>query len=225
MQNSLQNNFKKVYAFARRGLLWQLCFAVFLSGIFVVADTNHEFTTNSFKNSCAKNSCFLSEKEVLQSLFIENELQKLKFINSKTKLEIGKAIIKASDETGLPEKLIWALIRHESSFKPRAVSTVGAKGLTQLMPNTARAFCGLTADHVFVIEDNVMCGSRYLKKLVGDFDGDLKLALAAYNVGPSHIKKLIKNNQVHGFKQVKSLIPRSTRKYVSSIQASYLKTV
>lgn len=93
-------------------------------------------------------------------------------------------IIKASRKHKVDPHLIKAIIATESGFNPRAVSPVGAKGLMQLMPRTARAM-GLS--DAFNPEKNVDAGVRYFKILLDSFDGDIKLALAAYNAGITRV--------------------------------------
>lgn len=95
-------------------------------------------------------------------------------------------IKKAADQFQLPERLISSIIQHESNFNTDAVSTAGAQGLMQLMPGTAK-FLGVK--NSFDPEQNIMGGARYLKQMLNQFDGDMKLALAAYNAGPGNVKK------------------------------------
>jgi soluble lytic murein transglycosylase-like protein len=91
----------------------------------------------------------------------------------------------ASQTTGLPERLIATLIAGESAFKPDAVSKTGALGLTQLMPDTAKAL-GVNPHNV---AENVMGGARYLAQQIVHFNGNLPLAFAAYNAGPGAVEK------------------------------------
>ncbi len=86
---------------------------------------------------------------------------------------------------GIPEKLFLNLIRAESNFNPRAVSPKGAKGLCQLMPETAKRF-GVTDP--FDIDENLRAGAAYLKRLYRKY-GNWKLALAAYNAGPDAVDR------------------------------------
>lgn len=91
-----------------------------------------------------------------------------------------------ADRYDLDPSLVEAVIEAESNFNDRAVSEKGAVGLMQLMPATASA---MGAHNPFNPEDNIEAGVRYLRELLERFDGDLTLALAAYNAGPSNVEK------------------------------------
>ena len=95
-------------------------------------------------------------------------------------------ISQIANETGLDPKLLHALVIVESAYDIAAVSPVGARGLTQLMPATAREL-GVT--NAFDTEQNLRGGARYLAIQIGRF-GDLRLALAAYNSGPGRVARL-----------------------------------
>ena len=94
-------------------------------------------------------------------------------------------IQKAAKRYEVDPALVKALIMAESSYNPRAVSRKGARGLMQLMPKTARA---LGVEDSFDPEDNIDAGVRYFKQLLKQFDGDLKLAIAAYNAGSRKVR-------------------------------------
>jgi hypothetical protein len=95
-------------------------------------------------------------------------------------------ISKIAIETGLDPKLLHALVIIESAYNVRAVSPVGARGLTQLMPGTAAE---LGVRDVYDTEQNLRAGARYLAIQIGRFS-DVRLALAAYNSGPNRVARL-----------------------------------
>jgi soluble lytic murein transglycosylase-like protein len=94
-------------------------------------------------------------------------------------------VIQAAGRYQVDPALIKAIIMAESGYNTRAISKKGAKGLMQLMPATARA---LGVEDVFNPRQNISGGVRYFKQLVNQFDGDIKLALAAYNAGSRKVR-------------------------------------
>jgi len=94
-------------------------------------------------------------------------------------------ILQAASRHDIDPALVKAIIMAESGYNPNAISKRGAKGLMQLMPSTAEA---LGVEDVFNPEQNISGGVRYFKKLVNRFDGDIKLALAAYNAGSKIVR-------------------------------------
>ncbi|MGM0452597.1 MAG: transglycosylase SLT domain-containing protein [Thermodesulfobacteriota bacterium] len=103
--------------------------------------------------------------------------------------------------------LVKAVIKAESAFNPEAVSTAGARGLMQIMPANFDTF-GL--GDPFNPEENIHAGTRYLKQLITRYDGDLHLALAAYNAGPKAV------DQYSGIPPYEE-----TRNYVDRVLAYY----
>jgi soluble lytic murein transglycosylase-like protein len=95
------------------------------------------------------------------------------------------AVAKAADRHQVDRHLLMALVKVESGFDPQAVSPVGAKGLCQLMPRTARY---LDVSDPFDPYQNLNAGARYLAQLINQF-GDLRLALAGYNAGPVKVRQ------------------------------------
>ena len=95
-------------------------------------------------------------------------------------------IAKAAAKHQMDPKLLHAVIQAESAYNPHAISSAGAVGLMQLMPDTARRY-GVTDRHD--AEQNVDGGTRYLKDLMGMFNSNLKLAVAGYNAGEGAVMK------------------------------------
>lgn len=117
--------------------------------------------------------------------------------------------------------LVQSLIRQESGFDPRAKSPVGATGLMQLMPATARHFS--TSKKQLQDPDlNVRAGIRFLEKLVSRFDGEVHMALAAYNAGPLKVEQWKKRYPTSDSMLFVDTIPyRETREYVAFILRNY----
>lgn len=93
-------------------------------------------------------------------------------------------------------QIAFELVRVESRFNPRAVSPVGALGLTQLMPATAQILSpGISRQQIFERETNLRLGFRFFKSLLGKYDGDVRLALLAYNRGPATVDRLLAAGQ------------------------------
>jgi len=117
------------------------------------------------------------------------------------------AIARAAQQTGLHPALVRAIIKTESNYDPMAVSRAGALGLMQLMPQTAERH--QVAD-VFDPEQNISGGTKHLRYLLDRFQGNLPLALAAYNAGESAVDRY------------RSLPPyNETRRYVQKVLRYY----
>ena len=95
-------------------------------------------------------------------------------------------VLKAANRHKVEPAMVMAIIMAESSYNPKAISKKGAKGLMQLMPTTARS---LGVKDIFNPEHNINAGVRYFKKLLNRFDGDVELALAAYNAGSRKVRE------------------------------------
>jgi soluble lytic murein transglycosylase-like protein len=90
----------------------------------------------------------------------------------------------ASRQFDVDPHLVKAIIKAESSFDPHAISESGAQGLMQLMPDTAR---DMRVDNPFDPEENILGGTKYLGLLLKRFKRNMRLAVAAYNVGPTTV--------------------------------------
>lgn len=122
-------------------------------------------------------------------------------------------------EERTPPELVW-LAEVESSFDPQAKSPVGAAGLFQLMPPTAKDL-GLSTwlpDERLHPEKNARAAAQYLRRLYGRFN-DWELALAAYNAGESRVAALLKKSDVKTFDAIASKLPAETQMYVPKFEA------
>lgn len=124
---------------------------------------------------------------------------------------LSAVILEASRKHGVDPRLVAAVAARESAFNPNALSAVGASGIMQLMPETAK-FLGVT--NPLDARESVFGGARYLRTLLDTYRGDLDLTLAAYNAGPGAVQRY---NGVPPF--------RETQAYVKSIRAAYERAV
>lgn len=106
--------------------------------------------------------------------------------------------------------LIRAIIIQESGGDPQAISHKGAKGLMQLMPQTARE---MGVKDVFDPEENIFAGTKYFRKLLDKFKGDLILSLAAYNAGPGAVERY---GGIPPFKETRDFVKRVLEIYRNS---------
>lgn len=125
-----------------------------------------------------------------------------------SKAQIEQMIEKVAGKYNLDANLVKAIIKQESNFNPNAISFAGAKGLMQLMPATAQK---LGVKDVFDPVQNIEGGAKHLRYLLNKYNGNLVLALAAYNAGTGNVAKY---NGIPPFKE--------TQNYVKKILSNYL---
>jgi soluble lytic murein transglycosylase len=109
-----------------------------------------------------------------------------KSLNSDVTRRYDSIITEAAQRHGVSFSLLKAMIKIESDFNPRAISTAGAMGLMQIMPQNIKR---LKIQNPFDPRENIMGGTRYLKQMIDRFNGKLPLALAAYNAGPNTVER------------------------------------
>lgn len=125
-----------------------------------------------------------------------------------SKSQILNMVNQIARKNGVDEKLVQALIKQESGFNPNATSKAGAMGLMQLMPATAKA---MGVQDPYNATQNVEGGVKYLKSLLNKYNGNVILALSAYNAGPGAVDKY---DGVPPYKE--------TQNYVKNILSNYL---
>jgi hypothetical protein len=115
---------------------------------------------------------------------------------------------------GVAPELVASVIAVESNFNPNAVSWRYARGLMQLMPQTAARF-GVTK--IFDPQQNIDAGTRYLKELMVRYNGDLSLTLAAYNAGPERVEQY---RAVPPYRETQDYVRRVTEKFRTTYHAA-----
>ncbi len=137
------------------------------------------------------------------------------------KLQYADLVEAASKEFGVEEAVIYAVIYCESNFDADAVSTVGARGLMQMMPATfaeMQGYLGETydADALFEPQISIRYGTYYLSRMYDRF-GDWELAFAAYNAGPTAVAQWLKNDEYSQNGKLVNIPYPETEKYVEKV--------
>ena len=136
---------------------------------------------------------------------------------SRNKNAFDQLIRQAAQQHGVSEGLVKAIMHTESGFNINARSPVGAQGLMQLMPATARRF---NVSNAYDPQQNIFGGVKYLSWLLKRFNGDTRLAIAAYNAGEGNVDKY---GDVPPFRETRDYVKRVTSRY-QNLYASGLGT-
>ena len=123
----------------------------------------------------------------------------------KVSAELATVIFDVALAERLDPELAFRMVKLESDFNPRAVSKVGAIGLVQVMPSTARLFDkSVTREDLFDPKTNLRIGFHYMRRLIRLYDGDVRLALLAYNLGEQRVDEARKagRNPLDGYNRI-----------------------
>jgi len=132
---------------------------------------------------------------------------------------VDSYIVDFSRRYAIDPLLIYSQMHQESTFKPRAVSPKGARGLMQLMPDTARRF---GVGNIYDPKQNIEGGVKYMRFLLDMFGGDLNLALAGYNAGENAVLKY--GSQIPPYRETQEYVRRISSRYTMISNPQYIQT-
>ncbi|KPI57214.1 transglycosylase [Clostridioides difficile] len=172
---------------------------------------NNQQTFNSYDLSTNSENLFNELDNVVNntaSRYIDVDTK-----DKNVKSRIENAVEQASKKYNVDENLIKAIIKVESDFNPNTVSSAGAKGLMQLMPENCR---DLGVTDPFNIEQNIDAGTRHIKEYIDMFGGSIEMGLMAYNGGPGRMKS-------RGVESISDLykMPKETQNYIPKVMKYY----
>ena len=132
---------------------------------------------------------------------------------------VDSYIVDSSRRYGIDPLLIYSQMHQESTFKSRAISPKGARGLMQLMPGTARRF---GVENIFDVKQNIEGGVKYMRWLLDTFNGDLNLALAGYNAGEGAVMKF--GWQIPPYRETQEYVRRISSRYNMISDPQYIQS-
>ena len=179
----------------------------------------------SFHRSAYISTVYFGEKREMKGILGERDLWENAFPKAYHRL-----VHVESNNFGISKELIWSIMRAESKYRSDITSPVGAEGLMQIMPATAKNVAEklLKQSYLYYYEDlkdpraNIKIGTRYLKRLLKKFENQIPLAAASYNAGPHRVRSWLNS---FGFLDMDAFIEHipflETRKYVKKVVRNY----
>ncbi|MGL5149116.1 MAG: lytic transglycosylase domain-containing protein [Clostridium sp.] len=174
----------------------------------MVGQNNYSNVSSALLNNSFKNE-YKQDSEV-SSVFMKKLINETQDTKMK---RIYTAVDKYSTEYNVDPKLVLAVIKTESNFNPNTKSSAGAMGLMQLMPFNCEAF---NVKNPYDIEENIRGGVAHLKEYLDKYNGDVEMALMAYNGGPTRMSKRGVTSPEHIYK-----MPKETQNYVPKVLKYY----
>lgn len=177
-----------------------------------ITNTDNIVSNNTINSSDSSDSSESTDINNINTIINTNKIETTAKDES-TKTRIDNAIKVSSQKYGIDENLIRSIIKVESNFNPNAISSAGASGLMQIMPQN---FNYLGVENPFDIEDNIDGGTKLLKEYLDRYNGNIKMGLMAYNGGPTRMS----NRGVKSENDIYKM-PTETQNYVSKVMKYY----
>lgn len=214
------NNSYKTYNNTESGQ----AFDMLILGLLKSVANTPQGRTNQYVNNCCtccnhnNNNNIQPSNNKTENLDTVNSMHNSNKLTSTSKnkdvnAQIEDAIAISSKKYGVDENLIRSIIKVESDFNPKCTSKAGAKGLMQLMPENCR---DLGVKNPYDIYENIDGGTRHIKEYLDKYNGDTKMALMAYNGGPTRMRKRGVNSPEDIY-----LMPKETQNYVPKVMKYY----
>lgn len=186
-------------------------FDMIMMTLLKASSQNNQQTSNGYNLSSNSEKLFNELDSVANNTvgkFIEVDTK-----DKSVKSRIENAVEQASKKYNVDANLIKAIIKVESDFNPNTVSSAGAKGLMQLMPENCR---DLGVTNPFNIEQNIDAGTRHIKEYIDMFGGSIEMGLMAYNGGPGRMRS-------RGVESISDLykMPKETQNYIPKVMKYY----